>query len=104
MPPLNHMRPSSRNTLSIGPEHPWLHQIPPPRMMTLFVIPLSQATQAHFSMTPDTVLKVMREVSEQRKPEPGLQSLKELMMSIEQLSLGSLFCHLLLSFNTSQYY
>ena len=48
-------------------------------MMPPFVIPPSQATQAHFSTTPDTVPKVIRE---RREPGPGLSAPEELMMSI----------------------
>ena len=95
MPPMVHTRPSSRNAPSIGPgmtEHP---RLPPlsssnvdrdrerererERMMPPFVIPPSQATQAHFSTTPDTVPKVVRE---RREPGPGLPAPEELMMSI----------------------
>ena len=115
MPPLNHTRPSSRNAPNIGPgptEHPRLPLPPFPssnvdrdrererdrdrdrdrererereRMMTPFVIPPSQATQAHFSTTPDAVPKVVREVRdvrERREPGPGLPGPEELMMSI----------------------
>ncbi|KAF9645528.1 hypothetical protein BDM02DRAFT_498918 [Thelephora ganbajun] len=113
MPPTNHTRPSSRNAPSIGPgnaEHPRLPPLSNPnidrdrererererdrdrerererdRMMTPFVIPPSQATQAHFSTTPDAVPKVVREVRdvrERREPGPGLPAPEELMMSI----------------------
>ena len=107
MPPMGHTRPSSRNAPSIGPgmtEHP---RLPPlsssnvdrdrgdrdrdrerererERMMP-FVIPPSQATQAHFSTTPDPISKVVREVRdvrERREPGPGLPAPEELMMSI----------------------
>lgn len=107
-PPLNHTRPSSRNASSVGAsEHPRLPQLPPPtsnvdrdrdrerdrdrdrerererdRMMTLFVIPPPQATQAHFSTPPDAIPKVVREVRDQMEPAPGLQGPEELMMSI----------------------
>ena len=111
MPPMGHTRPSSRNAPSIGPgitEHP---RLPPlssanvdrdrerererdrdrdrererdrERMMTPFVIPPSQATQAHFSTTPDVVPKAVREardVRERREPGPGLPAPEELMI------------------------
>lgn len=108
--PLNHTRPSSGNGPNIGPgttEHPRLPPLPLPnpnvdrdrdrerererdreretdrdRMMTPFVIPPSPATQAHFSTTPDTVPKAMRDVRERRDPGPGLPGPEELMMSI----------------------
>ena len=54
-------------------------------MMTPFVIPPSQATQAHFSTTPDVVSKVVREVRdirERREPGPGLPTPEELVMPI----------------------
>ena len=57
-------------------------------MMPPFVIPPSQATQAHFSTTPDAVPKVVREVRdvrdarERREPGPGLPASEELMMPI----------------------
>jgi len=50
--------------------------------MTPFVIPPSQATQAHFSTTPDVVVKVVRDVRERREPGPGLPAPEELMMPI----------------------
>ena len=57
------------------------------RTMTPFVIPPSQATQAHFSAPPDVPSKVVREVRDvrdRRDPGPGLPApeSEELMMSI----------------------
>ena len=55
------------------------------RTMTPFVIPPSQATQAHFSAPPDVPSKVVREVRDvrdRRDPGPGLPAPEELMMSI----------------------
>ena len=100
IPPMTHARPSSRNAASIGSgmaEHPRLPSLSGSnvdrdrereheqdrdierdrereRMMTPFVIRPSQATQAHFSTTPDTVPRVVREVREVRErrvPESG---------------------------------
>ena len=108
MPPMVHTRPSSRNAPSLGPgmaEHPRLPPISSSNVdrdrererdrdrdrerererMTPFVIPPSQATQAHFSTTPDVVPKVVREVRdvrERREPGPGLPAPEELMMPI----------------------
>lgn len=110
MPPPNHTRPSPRNTPSIGPEPSRLPQLPLPganvdrgrdrerdrdrdkerdrerdRTMPPFVIPPSQATQAHFSTTPDTIPKAMRDVRdirERMEPGPGLPGPEELMMPI----------------------
>ena len=47
------------------------------RMRTPFIIPPSQATQAHFSMSLDVVPKVVRGARDWREPGPVLMQQRE---------------------------